>query len=66
MYVIKNKHRNAYKTNDGWTTIENGVLIGLHNVLRFTMGEMKANKDSLAKQGSEFIYFPRRRWKDLT
>ncbi len=66
MYIIKNKHRNAYKTCDGWTSIENGVLVGLHNVLRFTTGEMEANKDALAKQGSEFIYFPRRRWKDMT
>ena len=65
MYVIKNTHRKAYKTNDGWTSIENGVLVGLHNVLRFTKGEMEANKDTLAKEGSEFIYFPRRRWKDL-
>lgn len=61
MYIIKNDHRNAFKTYDGWTTIEDGVLVGLNNVMRFTKGEMEANKDKLSS-GSRFIYFPKRKW----
>ncbi len=64
MYVIKNDHRNAYQTHDGWTTIDNGILNGLHNVARFTEREMEMNKDSLPS-GSRFIYFPERRWRDI-
>lgn len=69
MYIIYNKHRNAYKTGDGWTTItrdgKNASLNGLTDVLRFTLGESIANKDALAKEGSHFVYFPKRRWCDL-
>lgn len=64
MYVIKNDHRNAFKTYDGWTTIENDVLVGLQNVLRFTEREKELNERRLPS-GSRFIYFPRRRWRDL-
>lgn len=64
MYVIKNKHRNAFKTYDGWTAIEKGTLTGLSNVMRFTEREAQLNADRLPS-GSRFIYFPRRRWKDL-
>ena len=64
MYVIKNDHRNAFQTYDGWTTIENGVLIGLQNVIRFTSREVELNESRLPS-GSRFIYFPRRRWRDL-
>ena len=65
MYIVKSDVRNAYKTNDGWTTIDNGVLIGLSNVLRFTAREVELNKNTLGK-GQRFVYFPRRRWKDMT
>lgn len=64
MYVIKNDHRNAFKTYDGWTTIDDGVLNGLQNVIRFTAGEAEANADRLPS-GSRFIYFPRRKWSDI-
>ncbi len=64
MYIIKNDHRNAFKTYDGWTTIEDGVLVGLQNVIRFTDSEALANEDRLPS-GSRFVYFPRRRWKDM-
>ena len=64
MYIIKNDHRNAFKTYDGWTTFEDGVLIGLQNVIRFTKGEALANENCLPS-GSRFVYFPRRRWKDV-
>lgn len=64
MYIIRNDLRNAYKTHDGWTSIQDGSLIGLHDVLRFTASEMRLNESKLPK-GSRFVYFPRRRWKDL-
>ncbi len=64
MYIIKNDHRNAFKTYDGWTTIEDETLIGLQNVMRFTQREAEANKDKLPS-GSRFIYFPKRRWRDM-
>ena len=64
MYVIKNDHRNAYKTHDGWTTIDNGILNGLHDVLRFTSREAELNKNNLPS-GSRFVYFPERRWRDV-
>ena len=62
-YIIRNDHRNAYKTYDGWTTIEDGVLIGLNNVMRFTKGEVRANTNRLGS-GSRFVFFPRRKWSD--
>jgi hypothetical protein len=65
VYVIKSDTRNAYKTSTGWTTItrdgKNAVLNGLNDVLRFTERE---SHNSLPK-GCRFVYFPRRRWKDL-
>ncbi len=64
MYVIKNDHRNAFKTYDGWTTVEDKVLTGLQNVIRFTAHEAELNQAKLPS-GSRFVYFPRRRWKDL-
>jgi len=64
MYIIRNDHRNAYKTYDGWTTIAGGCLTGLADVLRFTEREAELNKDKLPS-GSRFVYFPRRRWRDL-
>jgi hypothetical protein len=64
MYIIRNDIRNAYKTHDGWTTIQDGHLIGLHDVLRFTDSEAARNTNALPK-GSRFVYFPRRRWKDM-
>ena len=67
MYIIYNEPRHAYKTHDGWTTIEHtekgDVLVGLNNVMRFTEGESIANQDTLGK-GQRFIYFPKRRWRD--
>jgi len=62
MYIIRNDYRNAYKTGDGWTTIEDGILMGLHDVIRFTTNEQEMNKDKLPA-GSTFIYFPKRKWK---
>jgi hypothetical protein len=64
MYIIRNDIRNAYKTYDGWTTIQDGHLLGLHEVMRFTTGEATRNGDKLPK-GSRFVYFPQRRWKDI-
>ena len=64
MYIIYNRFRNQYKTGEGWTVIDNGVLKGLHGVLRFTQREMELNKDNLPA-GSVFVHFPRRRWSDL-
>ena len=64
MYIIRNDIRNAYKTRDGWTTIQDGHLIGLHDVLRFTDNEAALNELKLPK-GSRFVYFPQRRWKDM-
>jgi hypothetical protein len=64
IYIIKNDHRNAFKTYDGWSTIDDGVLNGLQNVIRFTEGEMKANTDRLPS-GSRFVYFPKRKWSDI-
>jgi hypothetical protein len=68
MYVIYNEQRKSYKTSTGWTTItrqgRNGILSGLSDVLRFTDNEAEANADALYK-GERFVYFPRRRWKDL-
>jgi hypothetical protein len=67
MYIIYNEHRHAYKTYDGWTTIEStdkgDVLVGLGNVMRFTAGEAEANRNTVGK-GSRFVYFPLRRWRD--
>jgi len=64
MYVIRNDHRNAYKTYDGWTVIAGNCLTGLSDVIRFTEREAERNKDNLPS-GSRFVYFPRRRWRDL-
>ncbi len=63
MYIIRSDIRNAYLTSEGWTTIESGVLMGLHNVLRFTKGEVNRNEHKLGK-GQRFMYFPLRKWKD--
>ena len=57
MYVLYNKHRNAYRTYDGWTRIINGAMVGLDDVVRFTKREVKLNEDRLTK-GAEFRYFP--------
>jgi len=69
MYIIRNDTKNAYKTYDGWTIIEAGkdkkpALLGLANVLRFTNNEQAMNVDSLPF-GCRWVYFPRRRWKDI-
>lgn len=70
MYIIYSEHRNAYRTDSGWTTItrdgKNACLNGLNDVLRFTEGEAIMNKERMAKQGCRFVYFPQRRWCDLT
>ena len=67
MYIMYSSLRHAYKTHDGWTTIEHtdkgDVLVGLNNVLRFTEAERDANTGNLAK-GERFLYFPKRRWRD--
>jgi hypothetical protein len=67
MYIIYSELRHAYKTYDGWTTIESTpkgkVLMGLNNVMRFTKSEAHHNYDAIGK-GSRFVYFPRRSWRD--
>lgn len=68
MYVIKNDHRNAFKTYDGWTRItttgRNATLDGLGDVIRFTKREAERNADRLPK-GSRFVYFPLIEWSDF-
>ena len=68
MYIIKNDLRNAYLTYDGWTSIQrdgnNGALVGLNDVIRFTKREAALNEDKLPK-GSRFVYFPKIKWRDF-
>lgn len=64
MYIIRSSIRNAYLTTDGWTTIHSGHLLGLHNVARFTYGEVELNTDTLPK-GQYFVHFPNRSWRDM-
>lgn len=69
MYIIKDTKRNAYRTEDGWTTIERqshvkprnaNLLVGLEDVVRYTKGEMEAND---LPDGQVWVYFPERKWE---
>ncbi len=64
MYIIRSDTRNAYLTYDGWTHIHSGIITGLHNVVRFTSGEVALNEGNLPS-GQRFVHFPIRKWRDL-